>query len=511
MKVMKKLTTVMAILGLASICTGLVSCEKDVKSGERQAIGFNVRCARTKSAPINTTSLQETYGKFWSVAFLPGETEPFYTSPVVESTYGYSTIDNETRCWVTGEFWPEDAGQAVDFWSFAPTSEFKSEISDDGVKFNADHSVMTFKYAPVRNASRRMDATDQKDIIVAYTGNRKYGDSSDHRVPVTFNHAMSAIRFKVGNIASEYSGKNIAITSMSLEGFASNGTCIVTKTADIEDSSTATGTIKGSNTAISWTPGSEKCTYQQFFLKENISTGQYLDGGDKDSYGEGMFMIVPQTTNGASFTLNWGLYENPDGTTGGEPEFLQRTSRSSALKNIKFEPGYIYTFTINIKSKTNPEDPSDPEKDIYVELTEEIRWDHIVETKEYDEIQTGYPKIEFHNVNSVDETNHNVYVYQYPQSMECWVKLSSPKGAKLLVTVEREFDAFECEFITSDQIPEDSNQPIKFKLTPVYEEPEREYVASISLSLRLINGRVVNIDNQVQQGGKYNIILRKAQ
>lgn len=220
--------------------------------------------------------------------------------------------------------------------------------------------------------------------------------------------------------------------------------------------------------------------------------------------------------------LNWGIYEqfipvDPDEPLK-DPEFLQRSSRSSALKNIKLEAGYVYTFTININSKGSgdPDDP-DVEKDIYVELTEKIPWDYIVETKDYDEIQAGYPELEFKNMALDDTANRNVYVHQKGSDtpLECWVRLASPKGAKLLIKIEQEFDAFEYEFLTSDQIPEDSGNssettPIKFKLIPVYDNPEREYVATLSLSLRLVNGRIVNIDNQVQSLGKYRIILQKA-
>lgn len=298
MKMMKKVSRLLAVLAMALVCVGLVSCEKDRNVSGKKAIGFNVNCATTKSAPITREILQSNYKEFLSAAFINGTTTPYYSAgEIVTCAYQESPVDGEL-CWVTGEYWPEDDSQALDFWSFAPSTEFDTSAS--GVTFDTEsgNRTMTFTYKPVCDASNRTDASDQKDILVAYTGNCKYNDRTDHRIPVTFNHAMSAIRFKVGDIASEYLGtdpdnpNNVVITGLNLEGFADGGICTVKQTADAEDAS-ADGYLSGSNMNISWIPNTTTCTYQQFYGKENVRSGQYLDGGDAGSYGDGIFMITP--------------------------------------------------------------------------------------------------------------------------------------------------------------------------------------------------------------------------
>lgn len=533
MKEMKRFS-IMAILAMAALCSVLSSCKKERIYTEARAIGFEVNCKTTKAAPITTGSITaDPYGEFYSVAFTSDGKYYSATDGTVKAEYSSITEDETTAYyWTTGQFWPE-TDIPLDFWSFAPVSEFDPAQ----VSFASGHSTMTFTYSPARDGSRRMDATDQQDLIVAYSGQQHYSDNSgqQHRVPVTFNHALSAIRFKVGTIDPYFTTKGITdftISSVSLNNIVGKGSCTVTETADLDANRRG---ISQSNMTVAWTPSTEatdKTSYMQIFNADfsasDISTDPtnptYLDqiaGKDRDGnpIEGGIFMVIPQVLAGASLTLNWGCWEDVTDDGVDNPEFIQRTARTTELKTkngqsgIKLEAGYIYEFTINIVHRHDgPEDPDpdDEEADIYVVLSEKIPWDYVKETKDYSDIVTvpGSP-MTFSNYSSMPEGTRQVIVYQYPQELVCNVRISSPKGAKLLVKIEQEFDAFTYEFETSDQVPEEGDGPIVFRLKPKYQNPEREYVAGLSLSLRLVNGRIVNIDGVLGNDGdnKYKIIL----
>lgn len=277
------------------------SCSKDEQS---KGISFTAACPRTKAVETTTTSLQND-GTFWWDGWCAGSYD--FTSKT-------ATWDSANTVWNTTEYWPDDYTKALDFWAYAPNA-FGT------ITYASDHSTMSFNYAPASAGTNA--AVDQKDLIVAYAANNTFNQAGhvDHRVPLVFNHALAAIRYKVGDITA-YSTYAQRITSISFNDLAASGTCVA-----------------ATDGTFAWTPSTAKASYTQAFGGAAITTGEVLN----DRIGGAMLMIVPQTlTSANTMTLAWSL----DG--------VAQTSRIKALNTasgITLEAGKIYTFTIGIEER----------------------------------------------------------------------------------------------------------------------------------------------------------------
>ena len=297
-EVMKKNLFVTALAFLALLST---SCSKDEHS---RSISFTAACPKTKAVETTTSSLQAD-GIFWWDGWFDG------SNAFASKT---ATWDDANTVWNTTEYWPDDYSKSLDFWAYAPDA-FGT------ITYAADHLSMSFNYAPLSTGTSV--AVEQKDLIVAYGGNNTFNQVGhvDHRVPLEFNHALAAIRYKVGDITA-YSTYAQRITSISFNDLAASGTCVA-----------------ATDGTFAWTPSTAKASYTQAFGGAAITTGEVLN----DRIGGAMLMIVPQTlTSANTMTLAWSL----DG--------VAQTSRIKALNTasgITLEAGKIYTFTIGIEER----------------------------------------------------------------------------------------------------------------------------------------------------------------
>lgn len=140
---------------------------------------------------------------------------------------------------------------------------------------------ISFSYTALKGNGTN-DAEKQVDLLMATaTRNRRETEATDYRVPLQFNHALSAIKFAVRDVIA---GK---IVSISIKGIASSGNCIYKASDD------------SSNGSFTWYDQSGNESYTQVFNHE-VTNGNYDptdESQDKlltNAMPEKTFMVIPQ-------------------------------------------------------------------------------------------------------------------------------------------------------------------------------------------------------------------------
>lgn len=309
---MKKIATISFAAALISLACMSTSCEKN---GAQGGIGFKATCASTKGVEITTETLKlAPYGKFYWDGFYP-------TSNSASYAHKLATWKSELNVYNTEEFWPDDVDQALDFWCYAPLSEWASTPT-----FSETHAKMAFSYTPANSASSA--AVDQSDLLVAYGGQMTFNQAghTDHRVPLTFLHPLCGIKFKIADLTALPDGDKVCIKSVSLNGVSLSGNCVATRTSNAECS-------------FAWTPSATTGSYKQAFpwAADTYATeGMVLNTLIDNAF----LMIVPQTlTSSNSITIDFSV------------KGIDQPAKTANLNTsgISLEAGKIYTFTLKIK------------------------------------------------------------------------------------------------------------------------------------------------------------------
>lgn len=465
----------------ASFCL-TTSCDRLGLSGERRAIEFEVKSAATKSAPITTENIKNSpYGKFLSTAFFAGEENAYYEG--AQAVY-------DGKIWkVTEKTWPESAsGAPLDFWSYAPVSVF----GDVALTYSDAHRTVKFSYSPFSDFEARKDATNQQDIVLAANMKPNPTSLDDGKVPVTFNHALSAVRFKVGNIDSGFADADkIVISQVDLENVKGHGVCTAKYVSE-------------TSINFSWVsdqPVAYSQRFDQTFPVTYASAGMYLDtfGADKTVMGSDVFMLIPQQLSGVNITISWSM----DG--------VQHISRTSLVKEgLELKPGIVYTFTIDLKRLVD-------EKDVFVTLTDILPWEGVSAEIDYSHMVSQSTPLTFDPSTCViDETSKMVTFKDSETPIRAYFKLTSPVGSTFMVRLQKDFDAFSWDYLGCDGVISDPDDPgviCSFLIRPTVLNPERNYYTNLQISVRTADGRMINCDEILQgmdPSEYYTIVLQKA-
>ncbi len=237
--------------------------------------------------------------------------------------------------------WPESG--TVDFFLRMPSDMTGVTFGESAY---ASGAKTTFSYtSPVTAAA-------QTDII--FTGITL--DEATHKknlpdgTPVTFYHALTAVKFAIGNSATELSSKGIAITKIEFTGLLNTGTCTVDPTATTKVTWSNTSATVGEG-------GAANVISQTFTADENVVT--FDKDTDKNSFGDSFFSAgTSQNVNkaDASYTF-WLIPQKFDSSNGavlrisytmsGKDEYLDITLKD-ILKNVEWKAGELRTFTIKL-------------------------------------------------------------------------------------------------------------------------------------------------------------------
>lgn len=252
--------------------------------------------------------------------------------PGTDATEGWYIYDTgyEVYNWINGiklRFWaryPQDS--EID----GGTNEGDLDVTVPGV----GGSTESFTY-DLPAAAPGSDATNQKDILFAYNERVKQKEDDSDDIDLTFNHALSEIRFCVSPDDETYD-LNLHIKSIKIKNVPDGGSCVFDGAGTIDDGDMFT-----------WTPSSSLENYSQaynasFFIKPSSgwSEASYVNSSHETKHlyvCDNAFMMIPHTT-GSTTTLEVTFWDT---------EYSTDVVREVNIGGDVWKPGHYYTYKIN--------------------------------------------------------------------------------------------------------------------------------------------------------------------
>ena len=210
----------------------------------------------------------------------------------------------------------------------------KRVINLNTIVENKTDNKIDFDYEVLKNETLTDgDAEIQPDLIFAVSANKtKPATLAENRpVALTFHHALSAIKFKIGTIRQDITVKTVA-----LKNIYGKGHCSAVAKAGVSDE----GNLK-----FSWaTSGEANNRYSQAV------------GADRQSHKKGeqnteitgtddIFMLIPQDVTNAEVEIT---FEVKDNGFSGTRTYTFTKNISSLFSDKRWKPDTVYTIVIGI-------------------------------------------------------------------------------------------------------------------------------------------------------------------
>lgn len=385
---MKKIYFALAVLGAAT----LVSCVKDIEENNplspvgKNTLAFRINGGATTRAgeeadaitrgvtiPLGNAvngpsfSMVETVVELDATAPVTRGT-PAYTENVgvlyknnlavysPDGSFGTATLETMDSDQIESGGWRYQHTYPSDPWPTG-TAHFylrmpATQVGVTSYSYPTEGSI-SFEY------TSPLTAAEQQDILFAYTALTKgeHNDFLPNGAPVLFNHALTGVKFAIGNDADEISynpeDNKIAIKEISFKGLKDKGTCVITPVNS--------GTHVSAAAAV-WNPNTLDT------VRDSLSSGTYADtvhfksgesfgangGSYPDSFvaeGTGLhnlndaaatqtFWLIPQEISAdVELTIKY--------TFAGKDSYWS-IDLGSILAGVKWKAGQIRTYTIKV-------------------------------------------------------------------------------------------------------------------------------------------------------------------
>ena len=268
--------------------------------------------AETRGVPVKTDNFAAVCENFSVTAYTADEGKLFMSNELVKQSGNVWSPANGTR------YWPEDA---LNFFAYAPYSVNDKQVFPDGISINNQPKTIDFSYTVPTTTDKR-DAEAQPDVMFATTTcGRAETTGENGTVPLTFSHALAAVKFVANDIAGS------TINSITLKGLHGSGTCIYS--ADAEDSK------------YKWRCTDDKNnTYTQTF-DVKVEDQQQGEQPITDKNPSTTFMMLPQQLEGATVEINLTTNDNKQHTL---------TGKLNTGNLTEWKAGYVYTYKISSES-----------------------------------------------------------------------------------------------------------------------------------------------------------------
>lgn len=245
----------------------------------------------------------------------------------------------------SGDPWPDETTD-VGFYLNMPAAPTGVSITGHtGGKF-------TFTYTSPATAAA------QQDILFAYRATNKsdyLDDFHPNGIPVLFNHALTAVKFAIGNTDTDISANGIKITKITFKNLVDKGTCTITPASE-DDYKDNEGTYSSATAAV-WTglsASGNDITSDTYGGTVNYTSGEnnefgaswYSAGNMKNlnkADGSQTFWLVPQAFD-ASSAMKLEIVYDINGTTGNKWEI----DFGKFLANVTWKAGELRTYTIKV-------------------------------------------------------------------------------------------------------------------------------------------------------------------
>lgn len=244
--------------------------------------------------------------------------------------------------------WPSETGK-VDFYFRMPGNMTSNGVSITG----HSEGKTTFSYTSPTTAK------GQQDIIFSHVkiNKQEHKDALPEGYPVTFYHALTGIKFAIGNELTERSKYGIKVTSLSLVGLKNSGTCVIdpaaTTLADKVKWTAPDGAATNAMTqAFTYGEGDSNDKYVKNYTEPgegdedpNHFGSSFYDGGVNQNLNDDSasftFWVIPQ-----AFTSNPNAKLRIDYEMNGVAEYML-VPLSVIAKNA-WDAGQLRTFTFKL-------------------------------------------------------------------------------------------------------------------------------------------------------------------
>ena len=331
----------------------------------------------TKGTPAYTENIGSLYGSFAGAAYKNG------TSVMPDDPSDPFVYDGK-KLWVRANaIEPTQPEESINYYMRMPVAmtgvtNVQYETPAAGkISFTFESPATASAQQDILFAARPLTTEQWKD----------YG--RENGVPILFHHALTGIKFRVGNDDSELSedGMDINITKVEFAGLYKNGTCVVTprdekngETAmDYKDNKTGDYS-SSSDGVVAWTPTGSRPTdfvFSQEFGEYSKGTADYSGSGLPTAFTEAgatnnlndnnasmTFWFIPQEmddavklrvtytvkVNGATeernFTINFGKLLNAQYTANLQAQAEEGTTVSAS--KVTWKAGELRTYTLRI-------------------------------------------------------------------------------------------------------------------------------------------------------------------
>ena len=329
----------------------------------------------TRGTPVYTENVFNVYPTLYAHSALEDIKVGGDIFTYNESTTYYTSIQYGTNIWDKGETVTVDGNSTkqLKFWMYMP-----SNITDYGVTlgdtpFGETNGKQTISFSYVSHGT----AEEQADIIFSARAiTEEEYNSNDKVADVLFHHALTGIKFAIGNDTDD----DVTITSVAFSGLHTSASCVVTPRMEKQSSDSEEGeetaveyayidnpTGDHSSTdeaTVHWTLPSTPITKNLTatftktvdfaqgagtFKEGNVSKGKYpasfSAAGNTNNLNDGnatqTFWLIPQPmSNNVKLTITYKI--------GNGAENTWTVDFGSALGDVTWKAGQLRTYTIKI-------------------------------------------------------------------------------------------------------------------------------------------------------------------
>ena len=226
----------------------------------------------------------------------------------------------------------------------------------DSLTYDAATGKMSFRYASPENAQAQQDILFTSRLLNK-NQHLDYLKGVNNGSPVLFHHALTAVKFAMGNTAADTTKYHIAIKEVTFEGLYDKGVCTVTPNS--ENDYRDVDSVYSSATAIAWkdtTASGAKYSSGTFngtvdyptgagsfenkgnYPKSFSAAGNTMNLNDKDA--SQTFWFIPQRmTDKVKLTIKYMF-------NGEEKEWT--IDFGSALSGVNWKAGQLRTYSIRV-------------------------------------------------------------------------------------------------------------------------------------------------------------------
>lgn len=298
---------------------------------------FGSNMPETRGIPALTENIAELYKSFHAVV-------PESATDAEKNGVSFVYNGEKWKYTTTNDPWGGDETKELDFYMWMPESTTAVSIT------GTENGAITFDYTSPAETSA------QEDILFTTKKIKKAERNGQH---LTFYHALTGVRFRIGNPSVGPEGKEIVtkITSIKFENLNSKGTCLVDPAA---------------SPIVTWEDLSTPAAFEQSFGDPITVSKDIFGREDKNDNnlnaedGSLTFFLIPQNVSNVDLTITFTIND-------------REVTSVLSLGNTTWTAGELRTYTINAK-----------DVDIYVE----------------DEINSGVKE----NVTITNTGNTNVFI-----------------------------------------------------------------------------------------------------